>query len=363
VRTKRLRALASHSLGVLGAVRALATFTTVVVPRVRLHLRRWERLADTIPDVVLRTEALASLRVKRPNAEAAAVFSLLAPRTRRAEVVALLVALQVLTDYLDGVSEAAVDDPLRDGLALHGALVDAVRSASEPTDYYRHHPHCDDGGYVVQLVRSCQQTLNALPAAEIVRETVVGAARRCGEGQSYTHDAIHFGPRRLEVWATTLAQRSGYRWWEAGAGASSSVAVHALVATAANTRTTLAEAERIDAAYGLGIGSLTVLLDNLVDADADADADTHNYLSYYGCPAVAATRLASIARGVDADLRVLPRRRRHELIAAGVLGFYLSAPEARSAYALPVKRALLAQASPTVWTILLAMRVRRRIGR
>jgi hypothetical protein len=115
-------------------------------------------------------------------------------------------------------------------------------------------------------------------------------------------------------------------------------------------------------AYGFGIGSLTVLLDNLVDREVDAAAGGHNYLDYYACSAAAATRLAAIAQGADREVRALRRHRRHEAIVAGVLGFYLSAPATSSTYARPIKRALLAQASPAVWPIILAMRARHRIG-
>lgn len=343
-------------------MRALVVFTTAVVPRVGGQLRGWAGVADAIPDATLRSQALASLHLKRSNAEAAAVFSLLAPRRSRADVVALLVALQVLTDYLDSVSEVAVRDPLRNGLALHEALVDAVRSASPPRDYYRHHPQGDDGGYVAQLVSFCQRRLNALPAAEVVRATVVQAARRCGAGQSYTHDAIRLGPRRLEAWAMTLSNATGLSWWEAAAGASSSVAVHALVAAAAHPRASRADAERTDMAYGFGIGSLTVLLDNLMDREADAASGGHNYLNYYACPVSVAEGLSWIACRADTGVRALRKSHRHEAIVAGVLGFYLSAPEARTDYAQPITRELLAQASPAVWLILLAMRARRWIG-
>jgi tetraprenyl-beta-curcumene synthase len=355
--------LAPALLGVLGAMHALTVFTIAVVPRVRVQLRGWTGVADAIPDGALRSHALASLHLKRSNVEAAAVFSLLAPRRSRADVVALLVALQVLTDYLDSVSEVAMPDPLRNGLALHEALVDAVRSASAPGDYYRHHPQRDDGGYVAHLVSFCQQRLNALPAVDGVRTTVIEATRRCGAGQSYTHDAIHLGPRRLEAWATTLTNANGLSWWEAAAGASSSVAAHALVAAAADPRTSPAEAERMDTAYCFGVGSLTVLLDNLVDREADTAAGGHNYLGYYACPASAALRLVSIAQSAGREVGALRRRRHHEAIVAGVLGFYLSAPAARTGYARPIKRELLAQASPAVWPILLAMRARRSIGR
>jgi tetraprenyl-beta-curcumene synthase len=360
--TLSLPSWARGLLGVVAALRALAVFAAVVVPRVRSQLRGWERRADAIPDPVLRAQALASLRLKVANVEAAAVMSLLAPRRRRARVIALLVALQVLTDYLDGVSEAAVRDPLRNGLCLHEALVDAVRSDSRPTDYYHHHPRHDDGGYVATLVAFCQHGMNALPAAEVVRPTVVAAARRCGIGQSYTHDALHRGPEQLERWAARLAAGTCLLWWEAAAAASSSVAILALVGIAADPRTTLSEAQRVDAAYCFGIGALAVLLDNLVDRVLDAAVDDHNYLSYYDSAETAARRLATIAEEALVMLRRLDRHRRHEAVLAGVLAFYLSAPGAGAPYARPIKRELLAHASPAVWPILLALRLRRAIG-
>jgi len=353
---------AAGLLGLGAALRALALFAGVVVPRVRVQVRAWERLAGAIPDPVLRAQALASLRQKVTNLEAAAVLSTLVPRRRRAHVIALLVALQVLTDYLDVVSEAPVRDPLRNGLLLHEALVDAVRSDGGRTDYYRHHPQHDDGGYVAALVAFCQRGINELPAAEAVRPAVVGAARRCGLGQSYTHHALHRGPAQLERWAATLAEGTGFRWWEAAAGASSSVAIHALVSVAADPRTTLPDAQRIDAAYSLGIGALAVLLDNLVDRALDAAAGGHSYLGYYDSAEVAARRLAAIADETLVALRALPRHPRHEALLAGVLAFYLSAPAAAEPYARPIARELLAHASPAVWPILLALRLRRAAG-
>lgn len=353
---------AADLLGVVAALRALALFASEVVPRVRGQVRTWERLANAIPDPVLRAQALASLHLKLANLEAAAVLSILVPRRRRAHVIALLVALQVLTDYLDVVSEAPVRDPLRNGLVLHEALVDAVRSGGGRTDYYRHHPQHDDGGYVATLVAFCQHGMNGLPAADVVRPTIVEAARRCGLGQSYTHDALHRGPAQLERWGATLTEETGYLWWEAAAGASSSVAIHALVSAAADPRTSALDAQRVDAAYAFGVGALTVLLDNLVDRALDAAAEGHSYLSYYNSAETAARRLTTIADETLVALRALPRHWRHEALLAGVLAFYLSAPAAADPYARPIARELLAHASPAVWPILCALRLRRAAG-
>lgn len=346
----------------IALVRALALFAVSIVPSVRVQLRAWERVARTIPDPTLRASALNSLRDKASNAEAAAVFATLAPRRRRREVIALLAGLQILTDFLDTISEVVVAEPLRNSLTLHAALVDAVQPKARGASYYRHHPQQDDGGYVAQLVAFCQRHVDALPAAGAIETMLVRAARRCGAGQSYTHDAIHHGPKTLARWAWGEATGVDYRWWEVAAGASSSVPLHALVALASDARTTQEEAARVDAAYCPGIGALTVLLDNLVDRDADARVCGHSYLAYYDSAAHAASRIAKIVVTAQAATSGLRARRRHETILAGVLGFYLSAPGAGTDYARPVRKHVLERAGPAVSLILRVMRVRRRLG-
>lgn len=346
----------------IALARGLALFAVSIVPRVRAQLRAWERVAQTIPDPTLRAAALSSLRDKASNAEAAAVFSTLVARRRRHGVIALLATLQILTDFLDTVSETAVAEPLRNGLALHAALVDAVQPRARGAGYYRHHPQQDDGGYLEQLVAFCQQQVAALPAAGAIETLLVRAALRCGAGQSYTHEAIHRGPGPLARWARAEALGSDYLWWEVAAGASSSVPLHALVALASDARTTREEAARVDAAYCPGVGSLTVLLDNLVDRDADARTGGHSYLAYYDSAAHAASRIAEVVGKTQAAIGRLRARRRHEAILAGVLGFYLSAPGATTDYARPVCKHILERAGPAVSLILRAMRVRRRLG-
>jgi tetraprenyl-beta-curcumene synthase len=341
---------------------SLAVYTLRVVPRVDEELRRWREVACTIPDATLRLHALSTLEDKALNAEAVAVFAILAPCAQRHDVIALMVAFQVLTDYLDTISEQPVADPLRSSLTLHRALVDALAATPGVADYYRHHPQSENV-YAVRLVGFCRERFRPLPAAAAVRATAIGAAHRCGEGQSYTHEAIHRGSAGLAAWARGQPGTDGYRWWEVAAGASSSVAVHALLAAAADARTSTHDAESVDEAYFPSVGALTVLLDNLVDHDADSTAGTHNYLAYYATSDDAAVRLADIATSADAGARLLRRPHRNAAIVAGVTGFYLSAAEARSAYAAPVRGLILARVDGTVGPILTLMRVRRRLRR
>jgi tetraprenyl-beta-curcumene synthase len=332
----------------VAVARALVVYRSSVVPRVRAGLRHWKGVAEGIPDPILRGHALAALREKGQNVEATAVFAILAPRRTRPVAVAAMTALQVAVDYLDTLGEQPAADPLANGLALHGALVDALSPGEPVEDWYRLNPQRDDGGYLADLVAACREAVAALPAADAILPAARQAIGRCGEGQSHTHaaerasgSAAGDGPGALETWAAALDAPPGYTWWELAAGASSSVAAHALIAAAADPRTTPTDADPIDAAYFPPIGALTVLLDDLVDRDEDLAGSAHNYTAYYEDEEEAAARLALLAhraRSVTAPLR---HRDRHRAILAGVAGFYLAAPGAHSGYAEPAAEALL----------------------
>ena len=359
-------------------VRALAAYRATVVPVVREGLRGWERVAETIPDPVLREQALFSVREKGLNAEATAVFGILAPRRRRRQAVEAMTAFQVAVDYLDTLGEQPADDPLANGLRLHGALVAALAPDGEAgggggaetamarrgpegagREWYALHSRCDDGGYLVALIDACREIVAGLPAAAATLPAARRAAARCGEGQGRTHAAeLGDDGGALRDWAEGLAAPPGYAWWELAAGASSSVAAHALIAAAADPATTAAEAELIDAAYFPPVGALTVLLDDLVDRDEDLAADAHNYLSYYRDAEDAANRIGFLASRGTASMAPLRQPRRHAAILAGVAGFYLSAPGADAAFARPVAAALLEALGPAVRPIVVAMRRR-----
>lgn len=345
----------------LRALAALALYRCRALPGARAELGGWEARAAEMPEGALREAALGALREKRANPEATAVFAILAPRAGRGAALRAMVALQVAIDYLDSLGEQPGSDPLADGLALHGAVVDAVSpGATKMGEWYRLHPDDEDGGYLAALVGTCRSELAALPASATVLGALRRAAKRCGEGQSYTHAAACGGVARLQMWAEGLQAPPEYRWWELAAGASSSVAAHALIAAAADPASTAEQAELIDAAYFPSVGALTVLLDDLVDREADLAAGEHNYLSYPANEEEAAERIALLASRATAAASELPRAGRHRAILAGVAAFYLSAPAAGSDYARPIGERLLESLEPTVRPIMVAMRVRRR---
>jgi hypothetical protein len=295
------------------AASALGAYLTTVLPRARRELKRLGPLP----------------REKVKNAEAVSVFATLAPRSERAAVVRAIVALQVAIDLRDEAEEA------------EGGTSQELATR------------------LVTLDRRWRQTLAALPAHDAVRPCLERAVERCAEGQRRTHAAALGNVEELRTWATALEAPPEYRWWEVAAGASSSVAAHALIAAAADPTTTVGTAALIDDAYQPPVGALTVFLDDLVDRDEDLADGEHNYLGYYESSEAAADRLALIATRAEALTRGLPRASRHRAILAGVAGFYLSAAAAETPYASPIRTELLESLGPGARLLTAFMRLRR----
>jgi hypothetical protein len=306
---------------------ALSVYQASVLPRVRHELGGWREVAATIPDLDPRRTALGAIEEKGLNVEAISVFAILAPRRTRATATRAMVALQIAIDYLDTLGEEDV---------------------------------AGDAAYLDRLFAAYEAAARALPTHGAVAAPLDRAVARCGEGQHHTHMAEHGNPAALEAWARAEEAPAIYRWWEVAAGASSSVAAHALIAAAADPRTTATEAALTDAAYFPPVGALTVLLDDLIDRGEDAATGAHNYLAYYADSEDAAARLELITHLGRAATAKLRRPHRHAAILAGVAGFYLSAPEAETAYARPVRDRLLTATGPAVRPIVSLMRWRRR---
>jgi tetraprenyl-beta-curcumene synthase len=309
------------------ALATLGAYLTTVLPAVGSQLRRWRKLAEAIPDPERRRRALAAIGEKRSNVEAVAVFATLAPLRQRRAVLRAIVPLQLAIDYRDVLEEAGAD--------------------AEPDGFLT----ALDCGWVGEAER--------LAGCGAVAATLHAAVERCAEGQRRTHAAAGGDRDGLQRWAGGLDPASEYRWWELAAGASSSVAAHALIAAAADPATSAEAATLIDAAYNPPVGALTVFLDDLVDRESDLAAGEHSYLAYYGSSAEAAERLAWIASRAEALIDPLPRANRHRAILAGVGAFYLSAPEVGGDYPNPIRPRLLNAMGPGTKTLGAFMQVRR----
>lgn len=345
---------ASVALGV-----ANVRYWSMVTLQVHRELRRWEAHAALIADPSLRRHARAKLEQERFNAEVAATLATLAPRRWRPRTITAIVAFQVMYDYLDAISELPVVDPLRNGHQLYHAFTDALSASSGSGDYYRHHPNDDDSGYLETLVATFRDSFQQLPSAAVVAPIARRTAGRCGEAQTRTHAIPQEGVAQLAAWAVAEAADTELAWWEVAAGAAASVlAVHALTASAADPRTSAAEAASIDLAY-LPISALTTLLDSVIDHDRDAGDGSHGYVAYYPSRDAAAGGISAVARQGSTAASALRHAPHHVMTVAGAAAYYLSAPGANSEFAKPIAQHVVSELQPLITPILRVFQVWR----
>ncbi len=337
-----------------------------VFPAAHRCRRRLLARAESIPDPLLREDALVSHRDKKSNSEGLAALAVLAPAPRRAALARSLVAYQLMLDYLDGVSERPTPDPVENGLRLHRAFEVALDPDAAHEDYYALAVAGEDGGYLVALIETCRAPLRDLPSYPVARSALLHQAGLCRESQALNH-ALPLAPvqERLTEWAARTAEEAGldagFDWWElVAAAAASSLCVGALIALAATPGASEADAAAVESAYFPWASGLNALLDSLVDLDEDPEDLSH--IRRYGSQRQAAERLGTIAAGARARVSRLPEGPLHEAILAAMGALYLAQPEAWRPGLEPTSRAVFAALGPLARPSL-AVHLLRRGGR
>jgi tetraprenyl-beta-curcumene synthase len=345
----------------LALVLANARYWTTVAPKVRAELARWRARARKIEDPELRTLALHTLYGEGFAAEVAATLATLTPRQHRGTVVRAVVALEVMYDYLDGLTEQPAPDPLANGRLLFKAFTDALDPSGElDEDYYRHCSSAADGGYLRELAAVVKDALVCLPSATALAPAMLQAASRCAEAEVLTHAGAFTSTSQVERWARQTANGSGLEWREYLAGAASSVlAVHALIALAGDAHTTVEHAASIDAVY-LALGALSTMLDSVVDYEQDVEHGTLAYIRHYGEDrSIIGDRVVHVAQAAARRAHDAPRSVHHLMTLAGVAAYYTSAPSATSELAWPVTSRIQSELQPLITPTLAVMRTWR----
>lgn len=312
-----------------------------------------------IPDPLLRALALDAHEAKRGHVEGAAIFAALVPRAWRVRAIRLIVAWQAAYDYVDSVSEQPCADRSGNGRQLHLALMHGLSAGSTQPDYYAHFDRHQDASYLSDLIRTASDTFSMLPRRELVQSPIRRATGRIVDYQELNQ----LDQTPLARWASTQTPAGvALRWWEIAAASASSLAVLALIATAANPASTVADSAAIEQAYFPWIGALNTLLDSLVDLEEDSEIDRTSLLAYYSSPDEAAERLRLIANRSMQATQTLPNSKRHALILAGMTSFYLATPEAHQPQARTAAESIEDELNPIASPWLLMHRARRRTG-
>jgi tetraprenyl-beta-curcumene synthase len=337
-----------HALAVV-----MSRFWLRVLPIVRDELRRWETIAEAIPEPALRADAIATLRSERLSAAGAALFATTVHRHDRV-LVRTLVAYQVICDYLDTLAEQPSSQPVANGAQLHRALADALVPNADRADYYRLHRVRDDGGYLAALVQTCRDGCQSLPAYAKARETARREASR-NEVQGINHGPASEREQALRAWAAQQDEPSDATWFELAAAGSSSLAVLALITAASDPATSAMTVERTRASYFPWVEALSTLLDSLADRERDARTGEMSFVAHYPSDAAMVERLRTVTGRAISGARRLPRGERHVVLVAGMIAMHLSDRSAWLPGAQPATRAVLLATRTAAMPMLLAM--------
>ncbi len=368
-----------RSLQPQGVALARATSRELVfgLRAVSREVASWRAHAAAIPDPELRAAALEALAKKRGNIDGAALFWTL-PDHRSRDLLELLVAYEVLADYLDCVHERGASLGPENGQQLHLALVEALDPDSQVSDYYRFHSSRDDGGYARALVERCRLGCESLPSYRRLRphllraaglSEVLGlnhepdpvrrdlalrewAAREKAPGEWAAREGAlgEWPARECPTYTIPFSEPSARArmrsrsltnteptWFERTAGASAWLTALAMLALAAEpARAALGQdrTERTYDAYLNWIAPAGAMLDSFSDYADDQASGDHSYIAHYPSLDVAVQRVCELVRRSRVEARALPGGRRHEVLVACMSAFYLSkdsvlAPEFR----------------------------------
>ena len=294
------------------------------------EVRGWHTRASSIPDEALRADALRSLKSKRASTDGAALFWTL-PDGRSPDLLRLLVAFEVMADFLDNVSERGVQAGPANGIQLHVALSEALDPGGPVSAYYRHHPWREDGGYLPALVGSCREHCAQLPHYGHVRSLAIRAATLARMlGLNHEPDP-QLRDTALREWARREARSwEELAWFESTAAASGWLTVLALLALAAGGEPEESRVRAICAAYLPWISLVATMLDSYADQAEDAAGAQHSYIAHYPCAEVAVERVGEIVREAAQRARALPDGARHTVIVACMVAMYLSKDSSRT---------------------------------
>ena len=303
-----------------------ARFLRSVVPLAAEGLAGIEARARSIPDALLRREALASVRDKAYHVAGASILATFLPAVAREHYVRIVAPLESIYDYLDNLCDRHPHVPVQAYPVLHRALADALDPTTTLGEYYACGPAGDDGGFLLWLVQRVRAGLTQLAGHEHLLPRFREAAALYTDLQTYKHfpDAEREGA--CIAWFDR--HKKGFpdlKWWEFASAAGSQFHVYAPLYEAF-----LGKFEIIDDVYDAyfpNLSALHVLLDYFIDQDEDLLHDELNFVACYDSLEQFRERASALAASASADLNKLSGRRAHMFVVRVMTLFYLTHPK------------------------------------
>lgn len=295
-----------------------------VFPVVYDELEYWKKRANEIPDKELRKQALASIESKSFHCEGGGILSLLAGASYK-EALKFIVAYQTISDYLDNLCDRSTSLDPADFSALHESMTDALTVGNPIMNYYRERTEQNDGGYLGELVQTCQQVLSEIHHYELIAPELKKLARYYCDLQVHKHVVEEERVPRLKEWFSLYKEElPEMEWYEFSACSGSTLGIFCLVSQSYRDSFTREHAKKIVSSYFPYIQGLHILLDYFIDQEEDLAGGDLNFCTYYVNENMLIQRLKHFMVQADAYTADLPYEKFHRLINRGLLGVYLS---------------------------------------
>ncbi|GAB1543855.1 tetraprenyl-beta-curcumene synthase family protein [Scytonema sp. NUACC21] len=301
-----------------------------VLPLVHNYLDEWKKRASQIPNLELRKQALMSIETKTFHCEGGAIYGLLAKNNIH-EVISFIVAYQTISDYLDNLCDRSTSLDPEDFQALHESMFHALTPGKEGVDYYRFRKDREDGGYLKQLVKTCQDVLEKLPGYPKISLALYELAKYYCELQVHKHVQIEERVPRLKAWFEShqdnLPEMS---WYEFSACAGSTLGIFCLIAYASHENCSKNLIQQIKNAYFPWVQGLHILLDYLIDQEEDRQGGDLNFCFYYKNKNEMTKRFTHFVKKANESVTQLPHTNFHQMINQALIGIYVADEKVRS---------------------------------
>lgn len=295
-----------------------------VMPVVHRELKYWQQRAEEIPNEELREQALASIAHKTFHCEGGSIMSLTA-YGQKDTAIKFIVAYQTISDYLDNLCDRSTSLDPDDFAALHESMMDALTVDAPPRAYYRFREDQEDGGYLVELMQTCQSVLKTVPNYEAIKPNLLELCGYYCDLQIHKHVQKDEREERLIVlYEQQKNKLPNMTWYEFAACSGSTLGVFCLVSYALRSDFESRHVTMIHEGYFPYIHGLHILLDYFIDQAEDRAVGDLNFCFYYEDDEEICQRLIHFLHEADRYTGSLPDQKFHKMIIRGLLGIYLS---------------------------------------
>ncbi|MCD8502982.1 MAG: tetraprenyl-beta-curcumene synthase family protein [Bacillaceae bacterium] len=295
-----------------------------VLPRVHKHLNHWKQKAEEIPDPELRTQALASIKSKTFHCEGGGIYGLLAGE-QIDDAIQFIVAYQTISDYLDNLCDRSTSLDPTDFRALHDSMLHALTPNASLENYYRYREEQNDGGYLHELVLTCQKVIQSLPAYEHIFNANTQLANYYCDLQVHKHVKKEERLPRLQQWFDTYKEQlPSMTWYEFSACAGSTLGIFCLVSYATQRDFSLEGADRVFNSYFPWVQGLHIMLDYFIDQEEDRAGGDLNFCFYYKNETELVERLKHFSTEAEKSIEKLQDKEFHFFIVKGLSAIYLA---------------------------------------